>query len=82
MYETYYNKLQPFFGLENLKLHYMALHCFALSIETQNIIKGLINFEDLFDFINLNENHKLFSNKNKKVVGNFKIETPEFIWID
>ena len=38
---------------------------FVLSIETQNIINGLKNREDLFDFINLNEIHELFSNKKK-----------------
>ena len=82
MYETYYDKLQPYFGLENIKLHYMDCDSFVLSIETQNIINNLRNLEDLFDFSNLNKNHELFSNKNKKVVGKFKIETPENIWID
>ena len=55
---------------------------FVLSIETQNINNDLKNLEDLFDFGNLNENHELFSNKNKKVVGKYKIKTPENIWID
>ena len=40
------------------------------------------NFEDIFDFSNLDKNHELFSNKNKKVIGKFKIETPKKIWID
>ena len=82
MYETYYDKLQPYFGQENLKVHYMDCDSFVLSIETQNIINDLKNLEDLFDFSNLNENHELFSNKNKKLVGKFKVETPEIIWID
>ena len=38
--------------------------------------------EDIFDFSNLDKNHELFSIKNKKVIGKFKIETPENIWID
>ena len=38
--------------------------------------------EDIFDFSNLDENHELFSEKNKKRVGFFKIETPKSIWID
>ena len=82
MYETYYDKLQPYLGQENIKLHYMDCDKFVRSIETQNIINNLKNLEDLFDFSNLNKNHELFSNKNKKVVGKFKIETPENIWID
>ena len=82
MYETYYDKLQPYFGQEIIQLHYMDCDSFVLSIETQNIINNLKNLEDLFDFSNLDKNHELFSNKNKKVVGKFKIETPENIWID
>ena len=82
MYETYFDILQPFFGQENIQLHYMDCDSFVLSIETQNIINDLKNLEDLFDFSNLDKNHELFSNKNKKVVGKFKIETPKNIWID
>ena len=55
---------------------------FVLSIETENIINDLKNLQDFFDFINLDKNRELFSNKNKKVVGKFKIETPENSWID
>ena len=82
MYETYYDKLQPYFGQENIKLHYIDCDSFVLSIETQNIINNLKNLEDLIDFSNLNKNLELFSNKNKKVVSKFKLETPEIIWID
>ena len=55
---------------------------FVFSVNTNDIIKDLRNLEDIFDFSNLDENHKLFSNKNKKVVGKFKIETPKNIWLD
>ena len=82
MYETYYDKLQACFEQENIQLHYMDCDSFVLSIETQNIINDLKNLENLFDFSNFNKNHELFSNKNKKVVGKFKIETPKNIWID
>ena len=53
MYETYYDILQPYFGQENIKLHYMECDSFVLSIETQNIINNLKNLEDLFDFSKL-----------------------------
>ena len=53
-----------------------------LSMHTKDIIKDLKNLEDIFDFSNLDENHELFSNKNKKVIGKFQIETPKNIWID
>ena len=78
MYETYYNKLQTFFGQDKLHLHYMDCDSFVLSIETQSNIKDLKSLEYLFDFSIVDENHELFSKKNKKV-GKFKIETPEII---
>ena len=75
MYETYYDKLQTYFGQENIQLHYMDTDSFVLSVKTKKL-------EDMFDFINLDKNHELFSNKNKKVIGFFKIETPKSIWTD
>ena len=53
-----------------------------LNLKTKDIIEDIKKLEDLFDFSNLDENHELFSNKNKKVIGIFKIETPKNIWID
>ena len=82
MYETYYDRLQPYFGQENLQLHYIDTDGMILSMKTKKIIKDLKNLEDIFDFSNLDENHELFSNKNKKLIGKFKIETPKNIIID
>ena len=82
MYETYYDTLQPYFGQENLQLHYFDTNGMILSMKTQNIINDLKNLEDIFDFSNLDEKHELFSNKNKKRLGFFEIETPKNIWID
>ena len=82
MYETYYDTLQPYFGQENLQLHYIDTDGMILSMKTKDIIKDLKNLENIFDFSNLDENHELFSNRNKKVIGKFKIETPKNIWID
>ena len=66
-YETYYGKLQPYFGTDKSQLHYMDCDSFELSFETQNIIIDLKKLDDLFDFSNLNKNYELFSNKNKKL---------------
>ena len=82
MYETYYDILQPYFGQETIQLDYMDTDSFVLSVNTKDIIKDLKNLEDIFDFSNLNTNHELFSKKNKKVIGKFKIETTKNIWID
>ena len=40
------------------------------------------NLEYLYDFKNLSENDGLFTNTNKKVVSEYKIETPKNIAID
>ena len=82
MYETYYDILQPYFGQENIQLHYMDTDSFVLSVNTKDIIKDLKNLEDIFDFSNLDKKYELFSDKNTKVLGKFKIETPKNIWID
>ena len=60
----------------------MDTDSFVLSVKTKDIVKDLKNSEDIFDLSNLDKNHELFSNKNKKVIGFFKIETPKSIWID
>ena len=81
MYEAYYDILQPYFKQENLQLHYMDCDSFVLSIKSENIIKDLKNLEDIFDFSNIYENHELYSEKNRKVLGKFKIITPKNIYI-
>ena len=81
-YETYDDKLQPYFGQELIQLHYMDTDSFVLSVTTKDIIKDLRNLEDIFDFSNLDKNLELFSHKNKKAIGKFKIVTPKNIWID
>ena len=40
MYETYYDKLQPYFGQKNIQLHYMDTDSFVLSVKTKDITKG------------------------------------------
>ena len=73
LYESYNDKLQPYFGEKNLHLHYMDTDSFILSVNIKDITKDLKNLEGIFDFSNLDKNHKLFGNKNKKVIGKFEI---------
>ena len=79
MYETYYDKLQPYFGQKSLHLYYMDTDNFILSIKKKYSIKDLKNLEDIFDFTNLHRNHEIFCTKNEKIVGKFKLETPKKI---
>ena len=60
----------------------MDTDSFILGVKTNDIIKDLKNLEDIFDFSFLDKNHELINNKNEKVVGEFKLETPKKIWID
>ena len=53
MYETYYDKLQPYFGQENNQWHYMGCDSFVLNLKTENDGIDLKNLEDTFDFSNL-----------------------------
>ena len=52
------------------------------SIKSESIIKDLKKLENIFDFSNIGENHVLYSEKNKKVLGKVEIETPKIIFID
>ena len=63
-----------------IQLHYIHTDAFVLSVNTNDIIRDLKNLEDIIDFRNLDENHVLFSNKNKKPIDFFKTETPKSIW--
>ena len=87
MYETNYDKLQPYFRQENLQLHYIDTDGIILSMRTENFIEDLKILEDMFDFSNLDENHEIFSNKNKKYMANLKLKplkmsglTNLFVW--
>ena len=82
MYETYYDKLQIYFGEKKLQLQYMDTDSFVLSVNTKDIIKEFKNLEEYFDFSNLNENHEIYNNRIKKVFGNFKTKFLKNLWID
>ena len=75
-YETFFDKLQPYFGQESIHLHYIDTDALVLSVNTKDIIKELKNLKDNFHFSNLDKNYDIFSNKNKKVVGKFELKTP------
>ena len=82
MYETYYDELQPFFDREKSHLPYMDCDSFVINFKASKIVSDLIYLVYLFDFINMDENHELFSKKNKKFVEKYKIETPKIAWVN
>ena len=62
MYETYYDKLQPYFGRENIQLHYIDTDAFVISVNTEDKIIDLKNLGYIFNCSNLDVNHELFGN--------------------
>ena len=40
MYETYYEKLQQYFGEKNINLHYMDTDSFVISNKTKVLLKA------------------------------------------
>ena len=82
MYVTYYDKIQPYFGQENIQLHHVDTDGMILSMKTKIIIIDWNNLKYIIDFSNLDKNHELFSNENKDVIGKFKMETPKTVIID
>ena len=41
LYETYYDKLQPYFGQENIQLLYIDTDAFVLSVNTKRYYQRL-----------------------------------------
>ena len=76
MYEWYNDKLQPYFGQYNLKLHYPDNDSFIFSFKpSKTLIKDLKYFKEDFDFSDLDPSHELYSEDNKNVISKMKLET-------
>ena len=84
MYETYYDKLQKYFGIDGVQIHYQDTDAYIMSIKTTDVVNDITILQNrykMFDFSNLNKDHKFFSNEYKKIPGYLKIETPKSIYI-
>ena len=49
---------------KNIQIHQIDTDSFVSSTNSNGIFEDLQQLKDLFDFSNLNKNHKLFINKN------------------
>ena len=75
MYETYYDKLQKYFGVDGIQIHYQDTDAFIMSKKTTDIVNDLSNLQEqykMFYFSNLNKEHKLFWNEFKKYLATSK----------
>ena len=82
MYETYYDKLQNYYG-DKKQLHYTDCDSFVMSVPADDIVKDLNEMQEtqkLYDFHNLDSNHELYDNRLEKVPGYMKIETPKLLY--
>ena len=66
MYETYYDKLQPYLRQKNLQLHYMDTDSFVSSVDTKDIIKDLKKLYEFSDPSNMNKVRNYLAIKIKK----------------
>ncbi len=82
MYQFYYDVLQPYFGEKNIQNHYTDTDSFILSVKTEDIIEDLKNLSEHFDFSNVDKDCELYSEVNKKVIGKFKSEVTNPIFIE
>ena len=83
MYEWYYDKMQSFFGEDNLELHYLDNDSFIFSFKpNKRLIEDLKHFREDFDFSDLDPSHELYSEANKKVFGKMKLETAPELDLD
>ena len=83
MYEWYYDKMQPYFGEDNLKLHYLDTDSFIFSFKPiKSLIEDIKHFKEDFDFSDLDPSHELYSKDNKKVFGKMKLKTAPELDLD
>ena len=73
MYYYFYKNLKNKYVI-NINLLYMDADSFILKINTEDIYKDMSQDVDIYDTSNYKSDTKLFSTKNKKVIGKFKDE--------
>ena len=73
MYEFYYDFLKVKYG-EKCKLVYTDTDSLIIQVETEDLYKDMADHKDKFDFSNYPQNHTLYDDTNKKVIGKFKDE--------
>ena len=83
LYEWFYDKMQPFFGEDNLDLLYLDTDSFIFSFKPiKSLIEASKYFREDSDFSDLDPSHELYSEANKKVIGKMKLETAPELDLD
>ena len=75
--------MQPYFGEDNLELHYLHTDSFMFAFKPiESLIEDLKFFKEDFDFSDLDPSHELYSKDNKKVIGEMTLQTAPEIDLD
>lgn len=74
MAKFHYEVMQQKYGVDKLKLLFSDTDSMTYEILTEDLDADLATMQEHFDFANLPEDHPLFNNANKDVVGLFKNE--------
>jgi hypothetical protein len=73
MFKFHYETIKPFYG-DKVKLLGTDTDSLMYHIETDDLYEDMKKNIDLYDTSDYPKNHKLYSEKNKKVIGKFKDE--------
>ncbi|KAL9984486.1 hypothetical protein ACROYT_G006784, partial [Oculina patagonica] len=73
MYDFYYNNLKKKYG-ENIELLYTDTDSLLLEVKTEDFYEDMLEDKESYDTSNYPLEHRLFSTKNKKVLGKMKDE--------
>ncbi|MES9902020.1 MAG: endonuclease domain-containing protein [Sedimenticola sp.] len=74
MYEYHYNVIKKMYG-ENVSLLFTDTDSLMYEIETDDVYADMLGYKHLLDLSNYPNDHFLFDETNKKVIGTFKDET-------
>ena len=73
MFDFYYNHLKKTYG-ENVRLLYTDTDSVIVKVDTEDIYADMSLNADLYNTSNYSPGHPLYSDQNKKVIGNLKDE--------
>ena len=74
MYDFHYNTMKAKYG-DKLKLLFTDTDSLCYEVETDDIYEDMASQNTLYDFSEYPDDHKLYNQTNKKVIGKFKDET-------
>ena len=75
MYDFHYNVMKPKYG-DNIQLLMTDTDSFVYKIKTDDFYQDMFNNDDYYDMSEYPKESDFYNDRNKKVLGKFKDETP------